>query len=58
MKAIIHGKTILPDKEENFTIRRGLVLLFDENIRDILTEEEFAALPQGSVNETIDADGC
>lgn len=58
MKAIIHGKTILPDKEENFTIRRGLVLLFDENIRDILTEEEFAALPQGSVNETINADGC
>lgn len=58
MKAIIHGKTILPDKEENFTIRRGLVLLFDENIRDILTEEEFAALPQGSVDETIDADGC
>lgn len=57
MKAIIHGKTILPDKEENFTIRRGLVLLFDENIRDILTEEAFAALPPEAVNETIDAKG-
>ncbi len=60
MKAIINGKCILPDEAGDFKVREGLVLLFDEKIRHILTKEEFAAkryAPAAEITEIIDAQG-
>lgn len=56
MKAIVNSRLIVPGVDGHFSLQEKKVILFDEKIRDIVTEEEFEAR-RIQVGEVIDANG-
>lgn len=43
MKAIVNGKIIVPDANENFIIKKNHAVIFDEKIRAVMPQEKFCA---------------
>ena len=57
MKAIINGKLIVPDLTGKFQLAEKHVIIFDEFIDKIVSDEEFSTIDRASLEEIIDADG-
>lgn len=53
MKAIIHGRLIVPGEKGDFVLRGDRVLLYDDRIRKLLPIEEW----DGEAEEVLDAEG-
>lgn len=57
MKAIINGRLVVPDLTGKFQLAEKHVIIFDEFIDKIISDEEFSTIDRGAMEEIIDADG-
>ncbi|WP_297569271.1 N-acetylglucosamine-6-phosphate deacetylase [uncultured Anaerovibrio sp.] len=57
MKAIINGRLVVPDLTGKFQLAEKYVIIFDEFIDKIVSDEEFSTIDRGAMEEIIDADG-
>lgn len=57
MKAIINGRLVVPDLTGKFQLAEKHVIIFDEFIDKIVSDEEFSTIDRGAMEEIIDADG-
>ncbi|MBR2143343.1 N-acetylglucosamine-6-phosphate deacetylase [Anaerovibrio sp.] len=57
MKAIINGELIIPNSDGKLQLAENKVILFDEKIDKIISNEEFQSINKDSLEKVVDAGG-